>query len=56
MTLKQCGGMSIELRRGSGNSSESTARSKKEAGMDTICFLRLILHYIGRSISLPERM
>lgn len=32
MTLKQCGGMSIELRRGTGNSSESTARSKKEAG------------------------
>lgn len=32
MTLKQCGGMSIELRRGSGDSSESGARNKKNAG------------------------
>lgn len=41
MTLKQCGGMSIELRRGSGNSSESTARSKKEAGYGYYMFFAL---------------
>ena len=39
MTLKQCAGMSIELRRGSGNSSESTARSRKEAGYGYYMFL-----------------
>lgn len=41
MTLKQCGGMSIELRRGSGDSSESTARSKKEAGFGYYMFFAL---------------
>lgn len=41
MTLKQCGGMSIELRRGSGNSSEATARSKKAAGYGYYMFFAL---------------
>ena len=41
MTLKQCAGMSIELRRGSGNSSESTARSRKEAGYGYYMFFAL---------------
>lgn len=41
MTLKQCAGMSIELRRGGGNSSESTARSKKEAGYGYYMFFAL---------------
>lgn len=49
MTLKQCGGMSIELRRGSGNSSEATARSKKEAGYGYYMFFALdpSLYYTG---------
>ncbi|MCS2348358.1 DUF1735 domain-containing protein [Bacteroides thetaiotaomicron] len=41
MTLKQCGGMSIELNRGSGDSSESTARSKKGAGYGYYMFFAL---------------
>lgn len=41
MTLKQCAGMSIELRRGSGDSSESTARSRKEAGYGYYMFFAL---------------
>lgn len=41
MTLKQCGGMSIELRRGSGDSSESTARAKKQAGYGYYMFFAL---------------
>lgn len=41
MTLKQCGGMSIELRRGRGDSSESTARSKKKAGYGYYMFFAL---------------
>ena len=43
MTLKQCGGMSIELRRGSGDSSESTAKRKKEQGYGYSCSLLWIL-------------
>lgn len=41
MTLKQCGGMSIELRRGSGDSSESTAKRKKEQGYGYYMFFAL---------------
>lgn len=41
MTLKQCGGMSIELRRGNGNSSESKARSIREAGYGYYMFFAL---------------
>lgn len=41
MTLKQCAGMSIELRRGGGSSSESTARSRKEAGYGYYMFFAL---------------
>jgi len=41
MTVKQCSGMSIELNRGSGDSSESTARSKKEAGYGYYMFFAL---------------
>lgn len=41
MTLKQCAGMSIELRRGSGDTNESTARSKKEAGYGYYMFFAL---------------
>lgn len=43
MTLKQCGGMSIELRRGSGDSSESTAKRKKSKDMVITCSLLWIL-------------
>ena len=41
MTVKQCSGMSIELNRGSGDSSESTARSKKQAGYGYYMFFAL---------------
>ena len=41
MTVKQCSGMSIELNRGSGDSSEGTARSKKEAGHGYYMFFAL---------------
>lgn len=41
MTLKQCAGMSIELNRGSGDSSESTARSRKETGYGYYMFFAL---------------
>ena len=41
MTLKQCGGMSIELNRGSGNASEQTARQKKEQGYGYYMFFAL---------------
>lgn len=41
MTYKQCSGMSIELNRGSGDSSESTARSKKNAGYGYYMFFAL---------------
>ena len=41
MTVKQCSGMSIELNRGSGDSSEGTARSKKEAGYGYYMFFAL---------------
>lgn len=41
MTLKQCAGMSIELRRGSGDYSESRARSRKEAGYGYYMFFAL---------------
>lgn len=41
MTLKQCAGMSIELRRGTGDSNEMTARSKKEAGYGYYMFFAL---------------
>lgn len=41
MTLKQCGGMSIELNLGRGNSSETTARSRKEAGYGYYMFFAL---------------
>lgn len=41
MTLKQCGGMSVELRRGSGNSSESGARSVKNNGYGYFMFFAL---------------
>ena len=41
MTLKQCSGMSIELRRGSGDSTERTARSRKEEGYGYYMFFAL---------------
>ncbi len=41
MTLKQCAGMSIELNLGKGDSSESTARSKKEEGYGYYMFFAL---------------
>lgn len=41
MTLKQCGGMSIELNLGRGDSSESTARQRKEAGYGYYMFFAL---------------
>lgn len=41
MTLAQCGGMSIELNLGRGNSSEATARSQKEAGYGYYMFFAL---------------
>lgn len=41
MTVKQCGGMSIELNRGSGDSSESTARSRRAAGYGYYMFFAL---------------
>ena len=41
MTLKQCGGMSIELNLGRGDSSESTARWKKEEGYGYYMFFAL---------------
>ena len=41
MTLKQCAGMSIELNRGSGDSSESLARQQKEAGYGYYMFFAL---------------
>lgn len=41
MTLKQCGGMSIELNRGGGDSSEGTARSRKNAGYGYYMFFAL---------------
>lgn len=41
MTLSQCSGMSIELNRGSGDSSESTARSQKERGYGYYMFFAL---------------
>lgn len=41
MSLKQCSGMSIELNRGSGDSSESGARSKREAGYGYYMFFAL---------------
>ena len=41
MTLKQCAGMSIELRKDRGDSSESTARSRKEAGYGYYMFFSL---------------
>ena len=41
MTVKQCSGMSIELNQGSGDSSEGTARSKKEAGYGYYMFFAL---------------
>ncbi len=41
MTLKQCGGMSLELRRNIGNSSEATARMRKEAGYGYYMFFAL---------------
>lgn len=46
MTLKQCSGMSIELNRGSGDSSESTARSRKEQGYGYYMYFAL---YSGNS-------
>ena len=50
MTVKQCSGMSIELNRGSGDSSEGTARSKKEAGYGYYMFFAL-----GHTNSLGKR-
>lgn len=41
MTLKQCGGMSIELNRGSGSDSTETARMRKEAGYGYYMFFAL---------------
>lgn len=41
MTLKDCSGMSIELNRGSGDSSESTARSRKNQGYGYYMFFAL---------------
>lgn len=41
MTLKQCASMSIELRRGRGDYSESTARSRKNAGYGYYMFFAL---------------
>ncbi len=41
MTLKQCSGMSIELNRGSGNSSEEFARSKRKEGYGYYMFFAL---------------
>ena len=41
MTLKQCGGMSIELNRGTGDSSESTARNRKAQGYGYYMFFAL---------------
>lgn len=41
MTLKQCGGMSIELNNGRGDSSEVTAASKREAGYGYYMFFAL---------------
>lgn len=41
MTLKNCSGMSIEMNRGSGDSSESTARRRKEEGYGYYMFFAL---------------
>lgn len=41
MTRKQCSGMSIELNRGSGDSSEGTARERKNAGYGYYMFFAL---------------
>lgn len=41
MTLQQCGGMSIELNLGRGDSNESTARIQKEAGYGYYMFFAL---------------
>ena len=41
MTLKQCSGMSIELRRNVGNSTEKMARSRKEEGYGYYMFFAL---------------
>ena len=41
MTLKQCGGMSIELNLGRGDFSESTARDRKERGYGYYMFFAL---------------
>lgn len=41
MTVKDCSGMSIELNRGTGDSSESTARSRKNAGYGYYMFFAL---------------
>ncbi len=41
MTKKNCGGMSIELQRGSGDSSEYTARSRKQEGYGYYMFFAL---------------
>lgn len=41
MALKQCGGMSIELRNWRGDYREKTARSKKEAGYGYYMFFAL---------------
>ncbi|MDR0938353.1 MAG: DUF1735 domain-containing protein [Mediterranea sp.] len=41
MTKKQCGGMSIELNLGGGDSSEATARARKQAGYGYYMFFAL---------------
>ena len=54
MTKKQCGGMSIELARGSGDSSESTARGRKEEGYGYYMFFSLNPTYYYSGIWSPQ--
>ena len=51
MTLKQCGGMSIELRRGSGDSTESGARNKKNSGYGYYMYFALDPSLYSRQVS-----
>lgn len=50
MTLKQCCGMSIELRLGKGDSSETYARAQKEAGYGYYMFFSLYPPYYNRQV------
>lgn len=54
MTLKQCAGMSIELNRGYGDSSEAIARSVKEAGYGYYMFFALDPQKYSYQVSLCQ--